>query len=247
MLKDFTKETFDVIIQAGQSNSQGCGLGKVGEPYAVSESVYQMDGDFTVFTAREEVWGNEAVANFSLPFAAKYLGAGLLKNGRKLLILRTAVGGTGFGDKRWGPNDDLFLRMMEMIKASLELNPSNKLKALLWHQGETDVGQLATYEEHYKNLSRLVAMVRETYGEPKLPFVAGDFVKHWESVSETDYSKVLNAMRDVCANIGCAAFVETDGLTSNDQAVGNGDNIHFSREGIYGLGWRYFEAYMKCV
>ena len=27
MLRDFSKEAFDIIIQAGQSNAEGCGLG----------------------------------------------------------------------------------------------------------------------------------------------------------------------------------------------------------------------------
>ena len=29
MLKDFTKEKFDIIIQAGQSNAEGNGMGNV--------------------------------------------------------------------------------------------------------------------------------------------------------------------------------------------------------------------------
>jgi hypothetical protein len=37
--------------------------------------------------------------------------------------------------------------------------------------------------------------------------------------------------------------VESDGLQSNDQALGTGDTIHFSRRAIYELGKRYFEAF----
>ena len=33
MLHDFTKDKFDIIIQAGQSNAEGAGLGSVEEPY----------------------------------------------------------------------------------------------------------------------------------------------------------------------------------------------------------------------
>ncbi len=36
MLRDFSTETFDVFIQAGQSNAEGFGLGSVPEPYGRS-------------------------------------------------------------------------------------------------------------------------------------------------------------------------------------------------------------------
>ena len=68
----------------------------------------------------------------------KSIESGKLKPGRKLLIIRAAIGGTGFSDERWGMTDDLYLRMIEMIKTALELNSKNKLAAFLWHQGETD-------------------------------------------------------------------------------------------------------------
>lgn len=37
MLKDFSEEKFDIIIQAGQSNSEGYGFGKVEGPYEPSD------------------------------------------------------------------------------------------------------------------------------------------------------------------------------------------------------------------
>ena len=49
-----------------------------------------------------------------------------MEPGRKILILRTAVGGTGFRDHRWGMTDDLYLQMMEMIRTALSLNPKNR-------------------------------------------------------------------------------------------------------------------------
>ncbi len=40
-----------------------------------------------------------------------------------------------------------------------------------------------------------------------------------------------------------AGGVETAGLLSNKQKVGNGDNIHFCREALRILGERYFAQY----
>jgi len=244
MLKDFTKETFDIIIQGGQSNAEGCGMGAVEFPFEMNPDIYQMDGDFIISKAREVIWGNEVIGNFVLPFAANYVKDRKLKTGRKLLILLTAVGGTGFFDNRWGKNDDLFLRMTEMIKTALDLNPANRVVAFVWHQGETDTNA-PDRDVHYNNLHYLVSSVRKTAKEESLPFVAGDFVHHWK-MNPDNLNRcipIIKAIKDLCTDIGNAAFTETDGLLSNDEKTGNGDDIHFCREALYEMGNRYYKAF----
>ena len=245
MVRDFSKEKFDIIIQAGQSNSEGCGIGDASNPYEPNDSVWFLNNYFTISQADEWYdWRrNHTTTTFSLSFAREYIQKGRLKDGRKLLILRAAVGGTGFSDKRWGLQDDLFIMMTEMIKTSLALNPENRLVALLWHQGETDAQNAASYDMHFKNLSALVNAVRTAYSRPDLPFVAGDFVHHWKLKNIDACEPVAEAVKDVCESIGNGRFVETSGLLSNDQAVGDGDDIHFCRESLYELGRKYFDAF----
>lgn len=43
MIKDFSKEAFDIIIQAGQSNAESYGFGPVEEPYLPSEDVWYLN------------------------------------------------------------------------------------------------------------------------------------------------------------------------------------------------------------
>ena len=245
MLYDFTKDAFDIIIHAGQSNAMGCGRGNTDEPYVPSELVWYLNPDMTITPAAEIADGNNICTNFSLPFSREYLRGGRLAEGRKLLILRTAVGGTGFLDKRWGLTDDLYLRMMDMIRVALSLNPENRLVALLWHQGETDALLGADQDTHYTNLSTLIYSVRDTFSVPELPFVAGDFVHHWRDENAAICAPVLKAIRAVCADLGNGAFVETDGLKSNWQEMGDDypDSIHFSRRATYEWGKRYYEAF----
>lgn len=245
MLHDFTKDTFDIIIQAGQSNAEGRGLGDTDEPYIPSNLVWYLNPDYTISMAEETVENNFVRTNFSLPFAREYIRDGRLAEGRKILIVRAAVGGTGFLDKRWGVTDDLFLRMMDMISTARSLNPENRVVALLWHQGETDSALKADFDTHYTNLSSLIRCVRDAIEVPELPFVAGDFVYHWRDDNAADCAPVLKAIRAVCADLGHGAFVETDGLKSNWQELGDVilDPIHFSRRAIYELGKRYYEAF----
>ena len=246
MLRDFSKEAFDILVQAGQSNSEGCGLGAVEQPYTPRADILYLNNDFTVSLAQETVSGNYAVGNFALPFAAYYAEAGLPRPNRKILILRAAVGGTGFLDHRWGVHDDLFIRMMEMISAALALNGQNRIAAFLWHQGETDAVLKADEITHAGHLTAMINTVRDTYHTPALPVVMGDFVQEWKQMNMEICAPVVTAMRKVCAAAGYARFVETDGLASNRQRmgslVGEEETIHFCREALYQLGKRYFEA-----
>ena len=241
MIRDFCRDDFDVIIQGVQSNADGSGFGIAEKPYEPSADVLYLNRDFTICQAAEMVYGNEIKGDFSLAFAARTRQAGLLAEGRKLLIIRAAVGGTGFSDCRWGPQDDLFLTMMDLIKAALSLNPRNRLAAFIWHQGETDVGHPA--DGHKQNLTRMVGLVRDTYNCPDLPYIAGDFVPQWKQSLSGGAEPVSRAIREVCQTLRNAAFVETEGLTSNAQQNGTDDTIHFSRDALNKLGERYFEAF----
>ncbi len=246
-LRDFTKEKFDIIIQAGQSNSEGYGFGNVPDPYQPNERVWYLNGDFTIQTAMEKPINNGLQSNFALSFAREYINSARLEEGRKLLILRTAVGGTGFSDNHWKAEDDLYQRMLEMIRTALSLNPENRLIALLWHQGETDAVNHMTFDYYREHISYLIGSVREAFGVPALPFIAGDFVHDWKSQNEEICAPIISALRDVCCSEN-SAFVESDGLDSNREdgyphPLGWSDDIHFCRRAIYELGRRYYAAF----
>ena len=245
MLHDFTQDKFDIIIQAGQSNADGTAFGPADEPYTPDGRVWYMNENDTISLAVEKVNGNSIQSNFSLSFAREYIRAGRLAEGRKLLILRASIGGTGFLDNRWKLTDDLYLHMMEMIRTALALNPENRLVALLWHQGETDAIYHATYDQHYNHLSTLLRSVRDTFSVPNLPFVAGDFVRHWAKDQQALCAPVVEAMRAVCTDLGHGGFVETEGLRSNAHVQGNDDTIHFCRSAVYELGLRYFDVFAE--
>ena len=248
MLRDFTKDKFDIIIQAGQSNAQGTAFGPADAPYAVNGRVWYMNEDDTISRAVEKVNGNRIQSNFALSFVREYMSDGRLAEGRDLLIIRAAIGGTGFLDNRWKMSDDLYLHMMEMIRTALSLNAENHLVALLWHQGETDAIHNATYDQHYHHLSTLLQSVRDTFNVPDLPFIAGDFVQKWKNERAEVSIPVSDAIRAVCEDVGNGAFVESDGLLSNDEAgIKKNDIIHFCRNAIYELGVRYYRAYCDIV
>ena len=257
MLKDFAKDEFDVFLLAGQSNAVGHGSGNVDRPYVPDPNVWYLNnefyqGIFTISPATERTRENDVQASFGLTFAEAYIRNGMLKEGRKLLFVRAAVGGTGFLQGRWTLTGDLYRYMIDMTRTALSLNPRNRLIALLWHQGETDAIDRATYAQHYENLMTLVKTARSDLDAPELPFIAGDFVPQWKNDNPEISEPVVRAIRDVCRDCGNGGFVESDGLHSNFQdnerfaltPEGLLETIHFSRPSVYELGKRYFDAFV---
>ena len=255
---NYRNEKLDILIQGGQSNAEGFGLGPVECEYVpCGEILYLTDdrtvevlpqgvsfaGDkgFSIMEAGDHLGYEGICGDFSLAFAKEYIRSGRLREGRKLLIIRTAVGGTGFVTAQWGLQDALYARLVEMVDLALTMSPENRVVGFLWHQGETDAIEGNTPETYKLQLIAMLNDVRMRYG--KVPFVAGDFVHEWKNHNLQIAEPIVENIRQVCRKSEMAAFVETNDLPSNNQKIGNGDEIHFCRESLYELGCRYFSTF----
>ena len=261
---DLNLTEFDIIIQGGQSNAEGMGLGEIENAYQTHEDVYYLtaektvehrpervvidfvDKPFQVGVAEERLCDDGRVGEFSLYFARKYIQDGRLQKGRKLLIIRAGVGGTGFKKGHWCVGDELYNKMIEMTDYALSLNKNNQVIAFLWHQGEHDAFEKNVPENYKKQLTALVDGVRSHVGA-KIPFIAGEFVNDWTSKNIDICAPILKVIREVVAEIGNGGFVETSDLLSNAQKIQNADDIHFCRESLHILGRRYFAEYKRII
>lgn len=272
------KGPYDVVILAGQSNAEGCGLGECSAPYEVDERVvYYKDekqiaykfiegqdaillvGDKRKF--RLELAKIDGPASFAPYFAREYIRRGLLQEGRKLLIVYTPVGGTGFSARTWVDGNEterrtglwtmdgpLYKRMLDATDEAMAMHPENKLVAFLWHQGESDAWFLGGEDDegmigrYQKNFAGLVDSVRQRYGEKDLPIVAGEFVRRgWYEENKRGSECIFEATRRVLNERG-GKMVTTAELDCNDQVVSNGDTIHFCHESLRILGEKYCAA-----
>ena len=286
-------EGYDIIIQAGQSNAEGNGFGELSTtaPFVPRDEIcYYVDSThndnytnvgsqpFKVVRAEERSYARLGYRNeFALSFAREYLNSGFLPEGRKILIVRTAIGATGFtktGDGahpnnpnwNWLLNDPdavLYPRMINAVTDALQLTYGtsakykNRLVAFLWHQGENDAIARMNENTYYNHLKGLVNGVRTTFECPKLPFICGDFVHDWKKSAvgtENACNTIIKAQKRVCAGAAPAAFIPTEGLKSNKQDPTHPlnsdyvvDNIHFCREAINLLGKKYFDAYKALI
>ena len=258
-------DEYDIIIEGGQSNAEGSGIGPVCkfEEFTPSPRILYLtpdrkvivddkgvhveypSNDLKIEIAEERVVDGKLYGDLALTFAEDYIKNGRLKGDRKLLIVRGAVGGTSFhGADHWGVNKGLHSKMVEMVDYALSLNPQNKVVAFLWHQGEGDTNH-ATAEEYRRYLDDMIIDIRKRYGD--MPFVAGNFVQEWIPIRGESCNELADAYRKFASENKKAAFVETDGLLSNNQKNNNGDQIHFCREALYELGHRYYDAFSEIV
>ncbi len=257
------EESFDIIIQGGQSNAEGCGRGAVDEELNPSQNCFYLqalkkvevrednlhitflDEPFQVVTAKETEDEIGKLGDFSLTFAKVYEHSGKLANGRKLMIIRAGVGGSGFKKGQWGIGNILHNKMIELVDYALSLNKNNRVVAFLWHQGEHDAFEKNDPEIYREKLTAMIGDVRSRYGN--MPFIAGDFVSEWKNKNVNDCNPIIFVIKDVVKSVGNAKFVETADLPSNNQKTGNGDDIHFCRQSLHELGYRYFSAYSDIV
>ena len=274
LLKKFENEKYDIVVLAGQSNAHGHGLGPVENEFVPDERISLLTDDAEICFKKDEngqdylylpekckkhisiaaEFGTpeNKTGNFALIFAKKYVEAGMLEEGRKLLILRAAVGGTGFAKKQWGVGNVLYERLTDMTKAALGLNPENRIVAILWHQGEHDAFEnVGMPDEERSNFycSSISAMFNDyfdKFGLQNIPFIAGGFVSEWYLKNKQTCDAVYVGMKRFLDTVG-GRFVNTEDLPSNNEKIKNYDDIHFCRQSLYTLGERYFAQFEEII
>lgn len=155
-------------------------------------------------------------------------------------LIPTAVGGSpitswepGVLYKETGayPWDDAIRR----LRAAL---PQGELRAILWHQGESD-GTDAAAPLYEARLRTLIARFRAESGQPNLPFIIGQLGRFEGKPWTNGYQIVDAAHQRVAADTPDVAFVSSEGLRDK------GDQLHFSADSARELGRRYARAYQR--
>ena len=270
ILKNPISEPLDIIILAGQSNMEGCGRGEAEKEWIPSEKILMMQSEirtrvekYIVPEPSDEYYIEPADERYSsdygmkcgvfaLEFARLY-SEQMLTPGRKLLLVQSAVGGTGFVGGHWGTSDILYKRMLEMVSCALGMNPENRIVAMLWHQGEHDAyerrgeGREQIASEYEKALTALIEGVRERFGNG-FPIVAAGFTHGWVDEYPEECEAVLSATERAFSKLGKSALVTGTGdLKSNSDVIGGDDNVHFSKAACKILASRYFDAYEALI
>ncbi len=268
---DFSKIACDIIVVAGQSNAEGNGVSRDTKPLVIPDAYEIIDKNKYGMKLKEDgsydsldfVYPTETImrelqernvdgvynSDLSLSFVEKYKKSKFYSPDRKILVIKTAYGGSGFAFDQQGVGNPLYQRTIDMINVGLSLNKNNRIVAFLWHQGEHDAFENAQfsyderYEYYYSNLLKQFLGFREYYKEFDFPIITGGLCRDWKKRYMIQSEAVEKATIDVCKKIEKASFVPASDLPSNEEAIHNGDLDHFSKESIIILGERYFDAF----
>lgn len=127
-----------------------------------------------------------------------------------------------------------------MAKEALKANPNNRLKCVLWHQGESDSDVDLPENYYYNKLKALVEGFRGAISDD-LIFIFGDMQQDWKKTMPNSYI-TSDATKRIVSELRNTAFVESDGLAGNVN-----DIIHFSKASQEELGKRYFSAFASMI
>jgi hypothetical protein len=231
-----TKGAFHLFLLVGQSNMAG--RGKVDPQDRVpTPGILMLDKARAWVPAVDPMHFDKPIAGVGLgrAFAARIAET---HRGIPIGLIPAAAGGSpidtwqpgGYHDQTMShPWDDAIARARVALQAGT-------LKAILWHQGESDATP-ALAPGYEAKLHALIARFRATLDAPDVPFIVGQ-LGQFEGVPWDDARRTVDAAhRALPGKVRRTAFVSSDGL------VHGGDNVHFDTASLRELGRRYADAY----
>lgn len=231
-------EPLHVFLLAGQSNMAGRGVVDSVDR-VVHPRLLMLDRSGAWVPAIDPVHFDKSVAGVGPSRSFGLAVAGANPNGR-IGLVPAAVGGSPI--RAWEPGafdsatqthpyDDAIARARTAMK-------SGELRAILWHQGESD-GNAESAPLYGQRLRALIERFRRDLGNPALPVLIGQLGRfdgvRWSPARE----RVDSAHRAIARDMPNVAFVSSDGLQHK------GDQVHFSAASARELGMRYAEAWLR--
>lgn len=146
---------------------------------------------------------------------------------------------SGFVDNMWtAKTGPLYVDLVQRTRSVLNRYPGSTIRAVLWHQGETEWEESADgYNALFpQQMTEMVAALREDLPIADTPFVMGGTVPAWSDRQTPNANAVLER---IAADIG-ACFV------SSEELLPMADGIHFELGSQIRLGQRYFDAMQNC-
>ena len=241
---------YDVYLLIGQSNMAGRGFFEAADTLAPLEGVFLLDDRGEAVPAREPL-NRYSTIRKALSVQGMGPGHGFAEemhrlNGRPVLLVVNARGGSSLG--QWlpdaphgrfsdSPNEEEARRGQEMpsfygeaVRRCRQALRYGRLKAILWHQGESDSDSLRA-STYLPALAEFVSALRKDLevGE-KVPFIAGQIQPG--HANARFFNPEIARIGEYVPNAFC---VRSDGLETNP------DRLHFTREAQLELGRRYAE------
>ncbi|MBR5175293.1 MAG: sialate O-acetylesterase [Bacteroidales bacterium] len=223
------KKGYDVYLLIGQSNMAGRGE-MLEEDFLPMEGIYLLDTTGKIVPATSPI-NKYSTIRKDLSLQGYSLGVSFAqamheRNGRPVLLVVNARGGTAINSWEEGS-----LYYNEAVRRARQAMRYGKLKAILWHQGESDANEAneATLPLYPSKFKRLAKALRRDLGNVRI--IMGE--------ANYSYAKVglINPeLHRAAKKVRRCTIVSAEGCEIKP------DHLHFSREGSRILGLRYAEA-----
>lgn len=151
-------------------------------------------------------------------------------------LIPCADGGTRI--EQWMPGELLYDHAVMQTRLAQR---TSQLKAIIWHQGESDCLSDETVAAYRERCMTVLAQLRKDLSAEDVPVILGELP--WqltEKVNTQGRERKLNAiLHQLALDIPCCAIASSQGLTMKP------DGLHFDSEACREFGRRYFEKYLS--
>jgi hypothetical protein len=215
----------ELYLLVGQSNMAG--RGKLAEEDRKPvPGIFMLDKQNTWVPAAHPIHFDKKIAGYGLGLDfARTMGPG-----KKIGLIPCAVGGTSLD--QWKKGGKLFTNAIKRLRVAQK---SGTLKGILWHQGESDLGNAAHVASYPKRFTQFVADLRKEAGDPRVPFVAGELGRFLGGKNAA--APKINA-----AFASVVKVIPSYGVASSEGLKDKGDRLHFGKPALAAFGKRYAEV-----
>ncbi|CAM9219812.1 unnamed protein product [Scytosiphon promiscuus] len=241
----------DVVLLMGQSNMSGWGRGyDVNIDGPNDPRIQQWSRANTIITASERLeHADMGTISNTLVGMGTAFGRALVETlpaERNVLLVPTAYRSSRLVDGPWTPGGDLFEDAVTRMTAALasDEDGGNCVAAMLWHQGEADVGARVAPDTYRSTWTDMITTLRARIpAAADAPVVLGEFCPAVMGAYYELYSPILAAVREIPDYVPFTAVASSDGLSANSED----DLIHFDAASQREFGQRYFDKLADAI
>lgn len=220
-------QDYDIFLLIGQSNMAGRGVVEDHDRQPV-EGIFMLDAELSWKPAVHPMhYDKPAIAGVGL---GRSFANTLRKINPKHTIglVPAAMGGSALDE--WKPDGKLYQNAVARAKAAMK---SGRLRAILWHQGESDSSDEARAYSYGQRWLEMITNLRSDLGV--VPVVVG----HLGEFLKAPYGRVVNEQIAMLPlSMPRVAFATSQSLTHK------GDFVHFDSKSLREFGRRYALAYL---
>ena len=153
-------------------------------------------------------------------------------------LIPCADGGTSLDE--WMPGQLLYDHAVMQTRLAMR---TSQLKAILWHQGESDCLCDETVAAYREKFLQMISQLRKDLGAENVPVILGELPQQMGANWKTGgREQQLNAiLRQLAKEVPGCAIASSAGLSMK------ADGAHFDSPACREFGKRYFEAYQTLL